>query len=384
MPDLLTPSGAAPPAPAQGAPAIPVVVSAGVLATIPPPTAATPTGPQPIPWTRGWVVILNSSPYTLLVTSGGPVTQIAAFTSDKVFVLTTGTPVTVLPQPGSSAAVGGSDSTVYATWYHDEPPGTYPAALGSGSANLQPAAAVVSSVGGTNLPAFSNAVFPGGFNTFKSSGFGGIRVYFNNFGNGVLQLVIRWYGQAATIPSVVGERKVLASGLGAAGGFRPARFGTPHQSDFFDVSVRNGGAVAQTYDLIVTQAASDQPWWAGETQQLAGSAGLFNVFNLAQATQLVPPASVVTFAPDVIYAGPVSMSAIGLSAGTGNVYVLAMDTTGAFQYIYGFNMFSTGASIVPQQQMQVILPPTVVQFQLQNTSAGGVQFNFGATADEYR
>jgi hypothetical protein len=118
----------APVSPAQGIAVAPVPLNSGLLTTIPLPTL--PRGP--VPWRTPWIVILNSSPFTLLVSTGSLTTQIAAFTSDKVFVYAQGTPITVLPQPAIGAISPGTDSTVYATWYAEEPPGTYPAALGSG------------------------------------------------------------------------------------------------------------------------------------------------------------------------------------------------------------------------------------------------------------
>lgn len=100
----------------------------GVLVSIPPPR--TPSGPTPIPYS--FLVIVNSSPYALLVSQGGVLTQIAAFTQDLVQVPNSDQAVTILPQVGSETLAPGVDASIYGTWYPNDPGGEYPAAIGAG------------------------------------------------------------------------------------------------------------------------------------------------------------------------------------------------------------------------------------------------------------
>lgn len=121
------------PGPQAGYLSTKTALTTGVVALVPYP--ANIPGAGPVPPVLRWVVLLNSSAFTLVVQQGMTLTQIAAFTSDKVQVaeLQGGTPITVLPVAGLGTPQTGIDSTVYATWYEDEPPGQYPAAIGSGT-----------------------------------------------------------------------------------------------------------------------------------------------------------------------------------------------------------------------------------------------------------
>jgi hypothetical protein len=370
----VTALGAAPPlSPAQGAPAVPVVVTAGVLATIPVPTAATPTGTQPVPWTRGWVVILNSSPYTLLVGGGGPITQIAAFTSDKVFVLTTGNPVTVLPQQGSSAAVGGQDSTVYATWYHDEPPGTYPAPTGAGGANLQPAAVAVSQV--TSCPAGSTLNFPGGASVISAIGFSGMRVLFG--AQGPLTLQIIWFSD----PSGSFQTAVRTVVVGSTAG---AFFDQVHYGDYFRVTVTSQAGAPINFSLAISQTAVVKSQWASSINTppmlLNGSVAL-----------AAPLGSTGTINANEVYAGPVTIHALITSVvATPNLFgfqVQAMDGAGA----WGTVLVSAVNPSAGQLAMGTIIPPVSflapaapIRVVAVNNANGAVTFLAAAVADDWR
>ena len=128
-----------------GYPSTPVVVFSGALTTINPPSITTTAGGA-VPADLRWVVITNSSPYTLLLSHGSVLSELAAFTADK-FVVDQGldaVPITLLPQPPqTSGGVGAAilalqDQHAYAVWYEDDPGGIYPAAIGAGDINFIP------------------------------------------------------------------------------------------------------------------------------------------------------------------------------------------------------------------------------------------------------
>jgi hypothetical protein len=111
----------------------PVQVSPGALTQIPFPADQLPK--RSIPISYPYVVIVNSSPYALLVSQSGVLTQIAAYTEDllELQIADGSRPITILAQPGSATIATGVDMTVYATWYSTPPGGEYPAAIGAGT-----------------------------------------------------------------------------------------------------------------------------------------------------------------------------------------------------------------------------------------------------------
>jgi LysM repeat protein len=115
-----------------GIPVTPITLIQNLLSAIPyPPVPTSGSVPQPYPY----VVIVNSSPFSLAVAQGGTLTQIAAYTQDVVKIPNPDplAPVTILPTPGAANIAPGVDHTVYATWYPSDPGGQYPAAIGAGT-----------------------------------------------------------------------------------------------------------------------------------------------------------------------------------------------------------------------------------------------------------
>lgn len=362
--------------PAQGAPATPVVVSSGVLATVPVPTAASSAGSQPVPWTRGWVVLLNSSPFTLLVSSGGPVTQIAAFTSDKVYVLTTGTPVTVLPQPGSGTSTPTQDSTVYATWYHDEPPGTYPAALGSGSATFSAIQSLIPFTTGALIAGASQA-FPaaGGSSTL---GWGGLSMIARETtNNGPLVVRVTWLDKAVAGNSV-GIRTFIVPALGTA------TVSMPHLGPFVSITVKNNLGVANAYQITVSQTtiALDQ-WNVQSGNAIDGQSMIVPAAGplVGAGAQVLVGRSLVT------YGGPATLHAwitsVGVAAGCG-VFIFYTDSTGANVVLSGMTFPAGGALGTFPPAVSLIVPPFPLSLQAFNTTAAGVVINASLVADDWR
>lgn len=147
----------------------PIFLFAGSVFTIPDPSSQQSvqgTGPMPTPPSLRYVVLTNSSPFTLLVSHGYILGELAAFTSD-VFDLWQGgyptagdsTPLTVLARSpnisgGAGAAIlGQQDTTLYAVWYENDPGDIYPAALGAGEIVTLPLADIFNDL----------TVPPGGF-----------------------------------------------------------------------------------------------------------------------------------------------------------------------------------------------------------------------------
>lgn len=93
---------------------------------------------QTVPVVMTHCILANSSPYTIIVTQGGNLTQIPAFTADDVIVLEggQGAPIMVTPLATGATVASGVDTSIYATWYDGDPPGVYPAVIGSGSTPL--------------------------------------------------------------------------------------------------------------------------------------------------------------------------------------------------------------------------------------------------------
>jgi hypothetical protein len=356
---------APPPAPAQGIAAVPVVLAAGVISTVPFPTL--PTG-GPIPWRTPWVVILNSSPFTLLVTSGGQTTQIAAFTSDKVFVISQGNtmPLTVLPLAGAALPIGGQDTTIYATWYAQEPPGTYPAALGSGAALLAQQTTIVPFTGATLTPGNNS-----GFGPFSTLGFGGCTInIIETLGNGPLTLQITW---ADAVNTTVQQRTVIV----AAGG--SAQFSVPHFGANVAFSIRNNNAavnVNYNFEVIFTAialAAWNVPY--NTTQNFVQG-------QLLQFINVVTPGNSSSASSLITYAGPATMYVNLNGAAQWSLQLLTCLQTGAYNNV---QTWATGTIPNIGGSVPLTLGASPVRFTVTNPMVGA---NLTATvtiiADDWR
>lgn len=159
-------------------------VAPSVTSQIPYPTNA--------PQNCSWVVVANSSPYTVLVQQGQVLGQVAAFTSD-LFPVTSGAPLNVTPQPTAGSVAAGSDTTVYSTWYLQKPPGSYPAALGSGATNIQ-VSDLLLSVPTTTLTPTQAIILPGPLlPPLNVAAFASTRMELLETGGlGPLQFVVQW------------------------------------------------------------------------------------------------------------------------------------------------------------------------------------------------
>lgn len=138
------------PSPVAGLPSAPVPLTVNVEATIPYPTNI-PIGPTPL--ALPWVILVNSSPYALMVRQGGLISIIPAFNQDLVQVpqVNGRAPLTVVPTPGGANVAPGTDATVFATWYSQRPSGAFPSAIGAGSIPLSQSAVIIPPLQGGSL-----------------------------------------------------------------------------------------------------------------------------------------------------------------------------------------------------------------------------------------
>ena len=208
----------------------PIIVSAGVLAVINPPTLTDRPGGA-VPPDFAWVVVVNSTPFTLLVAHGAFLGELAAFTADKYYVeLGVGaTALTALPQ-APVGVLASQDRTVYATWYEADPGGQYPAAIGAGAIAFSPQTVLVpqetvNGPGTTQFGPFSVADAQSIEITFNDVGLGAtawqIQMVWQNSG-GILaytdNTVVGPNGLATYArPTIADEVTVFVSGVGGVG-----------------------------------------------------------------------------------------------------------------------------------------------------------------------
>lgn len=89
----------------------------------------------------GWLLLMNSSPYALNVAQGVVLKILPAFTADvfRVAMLPNADPVTWTPfTPLAGAPQAGQDTSLYVTWYDEQPSGLYPCAVASAAAYAVP------------------------------------------------------------------------------------------------------------------------------------------------------------------------------------------------------------------------------------------------------
>jgi hypothetical protein len=358
-----------PPAPAQGIAGTPAAVAVGVLTTIPIPRTAA-GGPQPTPYTFPWVVLLNASPYTIVVSSGATVTQIAAFNSDKVYIYPGGGPqVTFVAVAGAGSPAPGTDSTVYSTFYHDEPPGTYPAFIGPGAPLAFNAAPFAPQIGVLlNAGAFTRFPTVGGF---SSTGFAGLSCRFSNAttSTGPLSVTVQWTDSAGNILS---QRNIVVMvGITTAG---VASFTIPHEGPLFNITVTNQGAGALTYSAIVTQTTVASASWNAN-----GFAGLVPLTSVS-----CPGGGVTTTIglSNSVYAGP-TLLVVNPVATAWELIVQQQDGLGGWSIAPGIwfpgGQITNFGAVVP-----IMLLANPVRLQFINNDAGAKTPQCSMFADDYR
>lgn len=222
----------------------PVVISAGGTVQIPYPTNATQI--------VMWVVLYNSSPYTIAVESDTTLGQVAAFSSDA-FPVVSGTPITCTALLGAGAIAPGSDTSIYATWYQQPPPGTFPAALGSGEANFAVPTTIVP-VTAFPLGIGATVVATGG--VLPTAGYGGATYRVSETtGFGTLEVVVLWFDNAAGT-HVIATRRFMVPSAGQA---VPT---IPHFGPYFAVYLLNVGGTAISATVFVNGVTLPLEAWS--------------------------------------------------------------------------------------------------------------------------
>lgn len=351
-----------PAAPYAGIPALPVRVSLGVISQVPFPN---PPHGGPTPLTFPWVVLLNSSPYTIVVSTGATTTQIAAQNSDKVYIYPNGSlTLTVTPVAGFGTPNPGSDSTVYATFYHDEPPGQYPATLGPSAALATQQSIITQPT--VVLGAFNSTTFPSATSNFSAQGFGGLSIFLAETStNGPVQLAIVWTDE---VGNILGQRVIVCP----AGG--TAAFCIPHIGPAFFIVVTNLTAGNISYNLNAYQQQIPTASW-----------------NLADNNILIPltianpgAGAFATIGPSTVtYAGPARWWYQWGTLTNGTCDVEYQIGNGNWLQL---NQFVITAA-VPGEQGQyrdLLLPPNPVRIRVFNNTGGAANFLGALTSDDWR
>lgn len=348
-----------PSSPAQGIAVAPTLVANGATSTIPFPGAAEGA---PTPWTTPWVVLLNSSPYTLVVATGSTTTQIAAFTSDKVYVFAAGLtlPVTVTPQAGAMPVNPGSDSTVYATWYHDEPPGTYPAALGSG--------AVSNGLASLAFTQGTNPLANLGVNTygpFSAQGYGSVMLQITT--DAVLLVQVIWQDTAGVI--TIGGKQMIVPASGVL------NVSIPHRGQVFSVRVTNQSGGTANWSGSAYQSQIPLQAWNFNTPVL-----------IDQANPGVGAGLTVTLGSSIpVYAGPATWWYWFNNMTTGDISIEYQTYTGGWIGLYTvFETAAVPAGVESGISRLIHLPAAPIRIRAHNTTAGTVNPISSLVADDWR
>ena len=353
-----------PPAPPQGIAATPVTLTSGVLATIAFPTQA---GGAPSPWRTPWLVILNSSPFTLLVTSGGQTTQIAAFTSDKVFAYSAGPqlPVTVLPIASALVPTGGQDSTAYATWYAQDPGNTYPAALGSGSANFNSPSLIIPSQVFTVNSGANNTIFNG-----STSGFGGVAIAAREIsGNGPVRLALQWNDSGGI--SIHSKLVVIpASGL--------VNFTLPNFG--LTLVIRLANATATNQQVSMNASLMSLPLASFTTGDTAVGQPVQGLLFQVTGTAVAAGATTVIASSVYVYAGPVSLY-LFLPMMTFDAHLQLQRYDGTWSDL---NEWDQGSIPSNGKTLPLVVPANPLRLQVHNATLASATCKASLQADDFR
>jgi len=344
-----------PPAPFAGVPGAPTTVTVGVIETVPFPRAA---NGGPLPYVFPWVVLLNASPYTIVVSSGATTTQIAAFNSDKVYIYPGGgLQLTFVAVAGAGSPNPGSDSTVYSTFYHDEPPGQYPAYIGPGaSIAFSEVAAVVPSAtpiasGGTLL-----------LGPFRTEGFAGLSILVDS--TVPLLVTISWSDSGGTL--LTGERQMVVAANGRL------EMSTPHRGVTFYVRYSNLSGGPGAFDSNVTQTAYPFQAWSYIDPVLMSS----NVLVPGAGTPVVLDTSAKT------YAGPAVLHIWYNVAATFQLDLEYQDATSAWNEL---QRFTIAANPAPDGfNYPVYVPPNPLRLLAAGTAGSNFPVICTLMADDWR
>lgn len=346
-----------------GVPSAPVSVSSGVLATIPYPE--TPAM-GPVPTLLTWAVILNSSPFTLLVTAGANVTQIAAFTSDLINIPPgPSIQLTVLPQPGIALVAPGSDSTVYATWYEAKPAGQYPASLGSGAVSTQVSTSIL-----TTQPSVGPGPILVPFGPFNMTGYGSVRGTLGEVsGLGPLQYLLSWQ-QTGSFNAV----RLIGVDAGDA-----VSFILPNLTDSLTVNVINQNVVTcQAVIELYKYTPALETFADPSTHGVLASGNVAGLANTAHQDIFTGPSPGPAFLSAAIAANP--------GGGFGWSVVASADITGNNSYaaqIYSATKISTDDQALNIKDM-IMLASVPMKIRITNNTGAAQNVSWSIVTDAFR
>lgn len=333
----------------------PVVVAAGVQVAIQYPAQA--------PQSLSWVVVNNSSPFTCVVSQGQVLGQLAAFTADA-FPVRSGQPIGVLAFAGAGVVSPGTDSTVYATWYQSNPGGSYPAALGSGSAPIQSQSTIVPITGLIPLGAGANTIY----GPFSTAGFGALTLVLQELLGVNPVLIFVRYRDATGAYLCARNMTVTSNGQVAVT--------IPHAGAQVEIEVRNDTAGLAAYQLQVSQQTLPTTQW------LIGSTGSGPIATLIPSLLTVVGAglTVVVGAAVFTYAGPATLF-VNTSLATFALTLEGQESTGAWTVL---ESFTQGSWANGGDQRAVLLPPCPIRVRFNNTTGVASNIRAGVYSDDWR
>lgn len=313
-----------------------------------------------------WVVVTNSSPYTINVAQGQLLGLVAAFTADR-FPVRSGQPLNITPQPTAGVVAAGSDTSVYTTWYYQQPPGAYPSAVGSGATNIQVSDLVLNAQGS----------LPNGGGTFTSAiasvaGFAASRVLVQETGGGgAAGLVCSVIWTARTNGSTFALRQIVVPGNGQCG------IVLPNFTDLVHVFLTNNDPTHTANYAVEIEATTQFGAAVADPDSGTGviAAGTANVASGATRTisGLGPcpgPAQLVVSSDQT--------GGFGFSA------QLSSDRLGDGTYADPIAWFNKVGSSVAFISQPVILPCTPIKLVLTNGAAVAANLTWGLVADSFR
>ena len=318
----------------------PVTLTAGQSTTV-----RIPTSSVQLPW----VVLSNSSPFTLAIACGAVTGLLAAFTADA-YPTNTGADINITPQPSGALIAPGQDSSLFAAFYSEQPPGSYPAALGAGAAGF-----VTNGFFGQTITGVST------YQTaqFDTSGYQGARYAFENFGAaGPVSVELQW---TDTNGNLLGEKDFILPGLGGS-----ASFAYPHLGDVLTINLTaiDGGNL----DVLMVAAHhnSDIAEWSGINWPNPPPTPYNLPGVLAYLNATVPATSTITANAKQSFAGPATLHTSSGGAATWSVRVMVTDDTNTLRRLYGFGNGDTpGSNLL----YPVHVPPLPVQLSITNSDS---------------
>jgi hypothetical protein len=359
------------------APAIPgLVINSGAVTVV-----GGVSGQVPYPTAMGsqlnYLLLQNSSPYTIQVAQGLTLGQVPAFTA-QVFALSgTAQPVSYTPIQGAGLIIPGLDSTLYFTWSEVEPLGAWPAAIGSSQVPF--AAAVIPTLslrnGSTTGPAVSTLGYGGMVLTSQYTSSVGMLG-----GPGIgYRLIIQWATDSAFTNIIARRQFIVGPGAATAPLTAPAyggaTFGTPHYGDWVRVLITAANGVALgSSSLTITAEHRGGPlsyWGPPPTAGLTPTSPTDFLGGLFSPTPLTAVAAGASLTLNSLFPfeGPAQLhNRWNASDATGGQYTTvlnAVDETGVVMQELGrwASVFDTGYGqqnlneliVVPATQLQLIL-----------------------------